>query len=646
MSNSLKELPRFDVGDDSNQGLLSLSDTDSNIPSLPADVDVPDFDSLDLPELPELPEEEMAAINVIMDQNEAINANEQVAAKKYISDIIESFYIGQALKTKLNNALGDVIDALRAPNAAADEPPKFTSGGKLITVLFKAKKKLADVRKQVRKDISSADTNSVLANLKKAASDAYEARRKAKTQQAKEQTQRTKEQTAEMLSVYNKYIADLKRYLGTYIRKELFPQQPKLSVEERVHIGRKSIEKPKRNLIDEPCVKGKCGWEKRTSLKDLSRDELMLILHEIKTDIRALRESDPDQWKEMRVLYKQIQPKTNKWRYGTYLKVVTQLLTNPDIRILNPKFTIPNVLKYYNEHPNTDVYNKIYSRCYVYSLITITNVTTKTKRTLTNQVDKKYTGRPGDAPLLFLTELLVNHKNQLIELIPQISDNNIKKIIDNDNKPPKFNVNIEFVRVTRGDPKLAKIDKNCTFKYNLQGEFKIKSNADGKHDVKIDYISVKTTADKTDKQRRKGKNPRQVCEYKDALETSCVPRHRRNDFLNQQTMKSYLKRPGAVSPVKTGKRPGSKPQKQPKKSDKLSQEQLIIKSLIDKFDSDLLIKPQTKGASVKPMKWLTFTIDELQEQESLLVNIIAKNLVSKDQVANKKVELIEAAEQK
>ena len=291
--------------------------------------------------------------------------------------------------------------------------------------------------------------------------------------------------------------------------------------------GRLSGEKPHmRRRMSSPCVngirkgqnKGLCGWTDRDVFSDLSRDELMLILREIKADIKKY-DKRFGLTKKNRVAYalRRIQkgaPKNNgtEWTKETYENVVVRCLNSDIIRTAigynkNARYFINK----YHTDQNKEVYNKIYSKCFIYKLTKIGKYKIKDS----DKIERKYTGRPGDAPLLFLTELLINHRN--------IFDNNVHNTNNIQiGETQRFaNIKIQFVRELKGHNKPTEADMQCVFKYTLGG--KIKRFENGVVKLLYPSITVKSPVEN-------GVTKRQACGYKLPDLAQCVPNARRMDF--------------------------------------------------------------------------------------------------------------------
>ena len=629
-----------------------------------------DFLDSELPDLPyEDAESMLNAFAILENTQDPINNVEKTEALKYIEDLISGLHIDERIKNELKTKVEEVLNKLRALKLNKNK----TLINKTLDALKTAKTELTTALKKMRKNLLNVDENSAYKQLiddisaaeqkldeqKQATKKAKREGKNAKHKKEKEKLKEARDKLEEAKQMVNAY----KNYAKTItqlIRKGFRQEQPQIQESEQLDIGRKVIEKPKRRLIDELCGKGKrkgkCGWDKRKTLDDLSRDELMLIIRWIKQAINALKDNDFDHWRDLRRVYNNIRknaPKNDddKWYKKTYTYIVNGLLDNEEIQNLdNQTFTINGFINYFNTQPNTEVYNKIYSRCYVYRLISVkNNKTNKTKTIDEKTIDDKYTGRPGDAPVLFLTDIIRNHPEIATPYIHKdLRDVNIFAELeevdfdDTTNQPKhkvetrQFDINITIQRIKRGkkeednEPVLKKNKNPCFFTYQLEGEineeYTNQMDKDGdklpNYSARVNYEKLKTTA--------KGSRKRQICKYNDKEQTPCVPLRRRKYFMNT-SMKKWLKREGAVSPVKIARRQKGVTKTEKNKYEKLIEELInekIIKDDINKYYNIHLVT-----------KWLPQSLNNLQNQITVLIQRIAKLMLEKEKEKNPETEL-------
>lgn len=621
------------------------------------------------------------AIGVLETTQDPINNEEKTEALKYIENLINGLWIAEGIKQELIKAVANVLNNLRALKKGDEETLK---------ALQTAKEELNKTLKDIRKKIVNENANSVYKQLIDNISDAElnrekqneitkKAKKSGNKKEHEKEVKKLKEAREEIekargiLNEYKNYAKDITQIIRKGFRREHI----QLPENEQLHIGRKHIEKPKRRLIDELCKKGKCGWDKRKTLDDLSRDELMLIIRWIKQAINELKETDFGHWRDLRRIYNRIKktaPKNNKhkWTKETYKHIVNRLLNYDAIQDLDKnRFTIDSFVAYFNTQPNTEVYNKIYSRCYVYRIISIeNNLTNRTTNIKEKSIDDKYTGRPGDAPVLFLTDIIRNYPDIASYIHKDLRDNNIfaklknetpkfRLGVYNDKAPGKerwieetsvvetreFDIKITIQRIKRGKKEkdnelVLKANKNrCLFEYRLKGEI-TEEYTPPQHDeegnelpnyrARVNYKTLKTTS--------LGPKHRQICKYNDIEQTPCVPLRRRERFMSD-SMKKWLKHTGEkFLPIKFARRQkGVLPKKGKKEIIKTK-----LQKLIEEFDNGKLVKniPPDADYYINPSIWPTMNVDSLREQVNLLVARLARRMFEEEKEKNEMRKLL------
>jgi hypothetical protein len=300
-------------------------------------------------------------------------------------------------------------------------------------------------------------------------------------------------------------------------------------------IGRQQGEKPKQK------------WKIRQSFDDLSRDDLLLIndfIQDKMKEHKGLKGRFDPLYKRYRQMRKDARGGDQRWNKASYLRVVNAVLEDDELAAKIGK-TKEDFLDEINDelNRNADVYNKLYSGCFIYQLGSISGGPGGTKTFASREVDNQYTGRPGDAPNLFLTDLLNKHKTIFNRYI--FNTNNVKNRGDRGN----FNIVMRILRKYTGAkaPKIAKFKNlNCWFRYRITGT--IVHTKRGIH-VEHKSLSVKNA----DRQRG-----RQACKTYKTNRTECVPHKRRVEFKKQDTIKIKLKRKtdeGIATSPPVGRRP-------------------------------------------------------------------------------------------
>ena len=288
-------------------------------------------------------------------------------------------------------------------------------------------------------------------------------------------------------------------------------------------------------------------YRSREQFSDLSRDDFIMIHKKLKSIIRP----NAELYRAYRKIRRRVSEGT--WNISTYEKFINLLLgennTNlpedlteklKEIReqINQTKDELRNEIK--NEL-NKNVYNELYSKCFIYRLTKISSPSKGTKTFDSNDVDKVYTGRPGDAPLKFLTKLFYKHKPTFKTYIYNTDD------LNKNNRSGNFTVTINILREYSGavNPKKVKHKKGvrnlgtCSFSYTVKG--KVKWNV-VREEPELDYESLRGKG-VVKKNSLKG---RQACpRYKiGELGQPCVPniQRRRIAFQNQPNVKRIIKK--------------------------------------------------------------------------------------------------------
>lgn len=280
--------------------------------------------------------------------------------------------------------------------------------------------------------------------------------------------------------------------------------------------GRTHGEKPKKK------------WKQRLSFDDLSRDDLMLVYNTINRMFKVRRKL---YYSDYRPIRKKITNRNRgsdgniKWTKNTYKAIINEVYKNSLLKA-ELEQNKEQFLQQINETQNKNVYNEIYSSCFIYQLGSIRGGPEGTKTFSSREIDNQYTGRPGDAPQLFLTDLFNKHPIIFNRYIY-----NTKKL--SEGETGKFNVVMRILRKFTGavNPKRIKYkNNNCWFKYRLQGNI-----INDEKGIRIDHKTLKESGADPNKKR-------QSCPKYKTDRVSCVPESRRIAFKNLQDVRGKLKR--------------------------------------------------------------------------------------------------------
>jgi hypothetical protein len=269
-------------------------------------------------------------------------------------------------------------------------------------------------------------------------------------------------------------------------------------------------------------------WITRTSIGTgsvekegfFSRDDVLIVMRAIKRQIRG----DVTAKKALqRVIRSSHTP--GEWKISDYRKVLKRVVSdNSDFADFRPDGfrSEDDVVRYINDDSNKNVYNAAYSKCYIYKLLDVNGHKI-------DRIKKQYTGRPGDAPKLFLTDLLKNHTqifyNHVVN-INQIPLNNVKTI--------KLKMSVMREYVGKANPHQS---DNCKFKYDITVKVTRETTGETQNDEDKLRILWSSLTIKTSNARRT-KCP--THRYKMQNQAECVPRERRKDFKQTANVRRIL----------------------------------------------------------------------------------------------------------
>jgi hypothetical protein len=311
---------------------------------------------------------------------------------------------------------------------------------------------------------------------------------------------------------------------------------------------------PGRKQGDQP----KAKWTQRAQFDGLSRDDLLMIHKQFKKVI-----TDTNNKSTIKA-YNKIRRTVSDgvWNKNTYETFLNLLLGQDNTDIpddLQPKLASIRALiqknkvqltNEINANLNKDVYNEIYSKCFIYRLKKIESGG-RSRDFGMNEIDKVYTGRPGDAPIKFISILFNQHrtifKNTIMPSLDNIS-------ADTDDNGLTFSVVMYIQRMFSGGNNPARVRypkgnrlENCEFKYRVTA--KVRWDEDRGDDGKavLDYNSLRGQGVVKSMINKAGKGPRQACQrYKidPELVKACVPRkgRKRRKFVNQAAVKRVIKK--------------------------------------------------------------------------------------------------------